>query len=141
MQIEAACGPPEPEEAEETMTITAGEGAAAAGVHDLGGRPAGPVERDEHAVSFFEKRVDAMVMLMVNPAMGVFRVDALRRAIESNSEETYTSLTYYEKWLNALRDLLIEQQVVDADALAARIAEIEAREAASGDAASGGGAG
>lgn len=110
---------------------------AARGVHDLGGLPAGPVEREEHAVSFFEKRVDAMVMLMVRPEVGVFRIDALRRAIESNSPEAYTSLTYYEKWLNALRDILIEQEVVDAEALAARIAEIEAREAQSGQVAPG----
>ncbi|WP_108659228.1 SH3-like domain-containing protein [Acuticoccus kandeliae] len=98
-------------------------------VNDLGGLTAGPVDRDEHGVSFFEKRVDALVMLMVSPSIGAFRVDALRRAVEANSAEAYTTLDYYVKWLNALSELLIEQEVIDRDELDARIATIAAAEA------------
>ncbi|WP_162409168.1 SH3-like domain-containing protein [Acuticoccus sediminis] len=101
-------------------------------VNDIGGLPGGPVDRAEHAVSFFEKRVDAMVMLMISPAIDAFRIDALRRVVESNSPEAYTSLDYYVKWLNALRDILIEQDVIDRDELAARIAALAADEAAGG---------
>lgn len=32
------------------------------GVHDLGGVPAGPIDRSEHERTFFEQRVDAMMV-------------------------------------------------------------------------------
>jgi len=95
-------------------------------INDIGGLDGGPVDRSEHAVSFFEKRVDAMVILLTSPAVGAFRVDALRRAVESNSAEDYTSLDYYVKWVNALRQLLIEQDVIGSDELDARIAALKA---------------
>ena len=97
-------------------------------VNDVGGLPGGPVDAHEHAVSLFEKRVDALVMLLAGPAIGAFKVDALRRAVESNSPEAYTSLGYYVKWLNAVRELLIEQAVIDRDELDGRIAALAAAE-------------
>ncbi len=99
-------------------------------VNDVGGLEGGSVIQAEHAVTLFEKRVDALVMLMVSPGIGAFKVDALRRAVESNSPEAYTSLGYYVKWLNATRDLLIEQGVIDAAELDQRIAALAAAEAA-----------
>jgi nitrile hydratase len=98
-------------------------------VNDIGGLEGGPVERHEHAVTLFEKRVDALVMLLVSPGIGAFKVDALRRAVESNSPEDYTSFSYYVKWLNAVRDLLVEQGVIERDELERRIAELAAAEA------------
>lgn len=35
------------------------------GVHDLGGLPAGPVDRNEHERTFFDQRVDAMIDVAV----------------------------------------------------------------------------
>ena len=32
------------------------------GVHDLGGVPAGPIDRSEHERTFVEQRVDAMMV-------------------------------------------------------------------------------
>lgn len=96
-------------------------------VHDIGGLPAGAIERDEHAQTLFEKRVDALVMLMVNPRIGVFTLDGLRRAIEQSSPEDYERLGYYEKWLRATRDLLVEQEVLQAGEIARKVEEIRAR--------------
>jgi hypothetical protein len=98
-------------------------------VNDVGGLPGGIIDRDEHGVTLFEKRVDAMLMLLVGPSVGAFTVDALRRAVENNSPEEYTSLGYYVKWLNAIRDLLAEQGVVDRAELDRRIAALAAAEA------------
>ena len=95
-------------------------------VHDLGGRPAGPIDRDEHASSLFEKRVDAMVMLLVGPAVGAFKVDALRRAVEGNTEADYRTLGYYVKWLRAARLLLVEQGVLTDAEISARIDRLRA---------------
>ncbi|MGA0596550.1 hypothetical protein [Enterovirga sp. CN4-39] len=95
-------------------------------VNDLGGLDGGPVDRHEHPLTLFEKRVDALVMLMTNPSIGAFRVDALRRAIEANSPETYASRGYYEKWLYAVRDLLVEQEVLAPAEIEARISALRA---------------
>lgn len=97
-------------------------------VNDVGGLDAGPIVPHEHAVTLFEKRVDALLILLASPGIGAFRVDALRRAIESNSPEAYTSLDYYVKWLNAVRDLLIEQDIIDRNELEQRIAALAAAE-------------
>ena len=96
------------------------------GVHDVGGLEGAPIEHGEHAVSLFEKRVDALVMLMVHPSVAAFRVDALRRAVESNSAAEYAELGYYTKWLRAVRDLLIEQGVLSGEEIAAKIALLRA---------------
>lgn len=99
-------------------------------VNDLGGLPGGPVDRHEHPNTLFEKRVDAMVMLLTHPATGAFRVDGLRRAVEANSAEDYVSRGYYEKWLYAVRDLLVEQSIVTQAELDARMTRITAEPAA-----------
>jgi len=96
-------------------------------VNDIGGLEAGPIDRAEHAQTLFEKRVDALMMLMTNPRIGAFKVDAMRRSIETCTPEEYASLGYYQKWLRALAQLLVEQQVLDADELAARVAAVKAR--------------
>jgi hypothetical protein len=67
-----------------------------------------------------EKRVDAILRILSGPTLEAFTVDAMRRAIESNTEEDYRNLGYYDKWIRAVRDLIIEQQLLTR-------AEIEAR--------------
>lgn len=101
-------------------------GSITRGIHDLGGLPAGPIDRDEHALSNFELRVDALMMLMIGP-YGAFRADALRRAIEEYNNDEYTHLAYYERWVRALRILLVEQGVLSDEQIDARMAEIRGR--------------
>ena len=43
----------------------------------MGGLPAGPVERNEHDYALWEKRVDAMMILLSKK--GLMTVDELRR--------------------------------------------------------------
>ena len=89
------------------------------GVNDIGGQAAGPLDLSEHALSSFDQRVDAMLMLLVHPNRGAFRVDALRRAIESYRQQDYDSLTYYERWLRAIRELVVEQDILSEDEITA----------------------
>jgi hypothetical protein len=91
-------------------------------VNDIGGLPAGPVCQDEHPSTLHEKRVDAILRILSGPKLEAFSVDAMRRAIESNTEEDYRNLGYYDKWIRAVRDLIIEQQVLSRDEIEARIA-------------------
>jgi len=97
------------------------------GVNDVGGLPGGPVNREEHPETLFEKRVDALVMLLTHPQIGAFKVDALRRAVEMNSPGDYTTLGYYPKWIRAIRRLLVEQSVLSDAEIDARIGKLRER--------------
>lgn len=91
-------------------------------VNDVGGLDFNTIDQSEHELTFYEKRVDAMLMVLVGNS--VFRVDALRRAIESYAEQEYDGIPYYDRWMKAIRDLLIEQEVLNADAIEVRISEV-----------------
>jgi nitrile hydratase len=93
--------------------------------HDLGGAlpwAAQPIDREEHPFTPFDKRVDAMLYLLLRRKL--MTVDELRRAIESLPEAEYHALSYYEKWLRAMRLLMIEKKVVDAGELERRTARL-----------------
>jgi hypothetical protein len=96
----------------------------ARGFHDMGGLPGGPVDRHEHAVTLWEKRVDALLVLLTRK--GVFSVDELRNAIERLGAEAYASMSYYERWTASIAWNLMQRGVVTADELGRRMAEIEA---------------
>ena len=93
-------------------------------MHDLGGLPAGPIEREEHDPSLAERRVDALMMLMMG--RGVFNVDEMRRTIESLPREVYERHDYYERWLLTIESLLVEKGLLTRAEIEARIAALEA---------------
>lgn len=94
--------------------------------HDMGGQPAGAIDREEHELTQFDRRVDALMMLLTDSKRKVIRVDELRRGIESLSPEDYDRLTYYQKWLMSMRNLLVEKGVLSEAALAERIERLRA---------------
>jgi hypothetical protein len=94
-------------------------------MHDMGGLPGGPVERDEHDPSFAERRVDALMVLMMSPAVGLFTVDEMRRTIEGLPSEIYQRHDYYERWLYTIERLLVEKGVLTQSEIDARAAELE----------------
>jgi hypothetical protein len=96
-------------------------------VNDLGGQPAGPICLDEHPTTLHEKRVDALQKLLTGDKLQAFTTDAMRRAIESNTEEDYRSMLYYDKWIRAVRDLVIEQQLLSAKEIEDRIEVLRER--------------
>ncbi|MFN9122925.1 MAG: ScnB-like protein [bacterium] len=96
-------------------------------VHDMGGDPAGPIDRAEHSRTLFDQRVDAMLRLLAHPQKGYFTVDAMRRSIESLDPQTYHGLAYYERWVRAVRELAIERSLVSQTALEQRMAAIAAQ--------------
>src|SRR3954470_15727295 len=85
--------------------------------HDIGGSAAGPVEREEHAVSFFEKRVDAMLMLLTDTRRRLIRVDEHRRTMEQFGPQLYWGMSYYERWLNSIASLMLEKGVISREEL------------------------
>jgi hypothetical protein len=94
-------------------------------MHDMGGLPASTVERDEHDPSFAERRVDALMMLLMSPANNLFNVDEMRRTIESLPPEVYQRHDYYERWLMTIERLLVEKGVLKQAEIDARVADLE----------------
>jgi hypothetical protein len=95
-------------------------------ISDLGGLSAGKIDREAHAPTAWDKRVDAMFVLLGKARC--FRVDEHRRAIEALPEERYHRLRYYEKWLLGLRALAVEKGLVSETELAARMDALEGRQ-------------
>ncbi len=98
-------------------------------VHDRGGWPgAGPINRSEHELSWWEKRTDALMRLMWTPERRFIRVDEMRRAIESMEPGQYEKASYYERWLHALETLLIEKGVLTREEIDLKVKELDKRE-------------
>lgn len=96
------------------------------GPHDLGGRPAGPVDRAEHDAAWWERQVDAMVMLLRD--RGVMTDPAqLRRGIEALGPGVYEELSYYERWAASTAAFAIERGLVTRQELAARVEQVRSR--------------
>lgn len=93
--------------------------------HDMGGADAGPVPMDGHDFAIWEKRVDALVIL--GQARGHFTVDGLRRALEDMGEDAFETMTYYERWVAALNQNLVEAGVYTLEDLGAKMEAIKAR--------------
>jgi Nitrile hydratase beta subunit len=93
--------------------------------HDMGGLPAGAVDRDEHDPSFAERRVDALMGLLMAPERAIFNVDEMRRTIEGLPADVYERHDYYERWLLTMERLLIEKGILTQAEIDARIAELE----------------
>jgi len=94
--------------------------------HDMGGLPAGPVERHEHDYAEWERRVDAMAVVLQRKRR--LTVDERRRAIETLAPEAYDRLGYYERWVVALGQTLIQRGVLTSAELARKMLEIEKRD-------------
>jgi len=97
------------------------------GYHDLGGQPAGPIDRSERELEPWEKRVDALMQLLSAPERGIIGVDELRRAIEGLGAGEYERLGYYEKWMAGITRLLLEKGVLTVDELGRKLDEVRAR--------------
>ncbi len=97
-------------------------------VHDRGGWPgAGPIDRSEHELSWWEKRTDALMRLLWSPERRIIRVDEMRRAIESIEPDYYEKCSYYERWLIALETLLVEKGLLTREQIAQKVKELGAR--------------
>ena len=98
------------------------------GSHDVGGRDAPAFVKDEHDHALWERRVDAMMMLLTNPSRKMLVLDELRRNIEALGPGAYESMGYYERWCAAIANAMIDRGVVTSDELGRRMAEVEARD-------------
>ena len=93
---------------------------------DYGGQSAGPVDQSPYEPTLFDKRVDALRILMgkVDPKM---TSDVSRRTQEDLDQETYDNAPYYGRWLLGLTSSLKERGHLTEEELAARIAAIKGK--------------
>jgi len=94
------------------------------GIHDMGGLPAGKVEATEHDYALWEKRVDALMVLLSRK--GHVSVDELRRNIETLGADAYDKMSYYERLIYAITQTLIQRGVITIEELGAAIAKAQA---------------
>lgn len=97
--------------------------------HDMGGLPAGKVEPNEHDYAEWERRVDALMMLLTGVVGGKQRmtVDELRKNIESIGPEAYDTMTYYERWVISLTQTMLQRGLITTEDLTKKLAEVEQR--------------
>jgi Nitrile hydratase beta subunit len=92
----------------------------------MGGQPAGPMEIGEHDYEAWERRVDAMCLLLWGIKGGPRRmtVDEHRKNIESLPPEAYRSMSYYERWVWGLARCLIQRGIVTSEEIARRLGKV-----------------
>jgi hypothetical protein len=95
------------------------------GPHDVGGLPGEAIDRREHDAAYWERQVDAMVMLLHDK--GIIDFSQLRRGIESLDADVYEKLSYYERWASSAAAHAIDKGLVTRAELDTRIAEIRSR--------------
>jgi len=93
--------------------------------HDMGGLPAGSVDRSEHDYADWERRVDAIGVVLGQKRL--LTVDQRRRAIETLTPQAYDELSYYERWVIALGQTLLQRGVITSAELAKKMREVEKR--------------
>jgi hypothetical protein len=100
------------------------------GHHDMGGMPAGKVEPVEHDYEEWERRVDALMILLSGIRGGNKRmtVDELRKNIEALPPEAYEKMSYYERWVTSITQTMIQRGVITTEELGRKMQEVQARE-------------
>jgi hypothetical protein len=95
------------------------------GYHDIGGLPLGKIERVQHDYALWEKRVDAMLVLLSKK--GLITTDELRLGIETLGADAYERLSYYERWICSITRALVARGVITTDELGRRMVAAAAR--------------
>lgn len=102
------------------------------GYHDLGGLPAGPVDKELTQARPWEKLSVVLGNALGPKGAKVVRVDEVRRMREEMGVQLYNELGYFEKGIEATQRLLLEKGVLTAQEIEARMAIIAKRIAEQG---------
>jgi hypothetical protein len=92
------------------------------GYHDIGGLPLGAIDRAQHDYALWEKRVDAMLVLLSSKKL--ITTDELRLGIETLGADAYERLSHYECWIASIARALVARGVITTDELGRRMAAV-----------------
>jgi nitrile hydratase len=84
----------------------------------MGGRYGdGAVLPEDNAVFAEDWHARALALTLACGALGQWNIDSSRHARECLSPKDYTRFSYYEKWISALADLLVTQDMLTIEEL------------------------
>ena len=95
----------------------------------MGGLPAGRVEPTEHDHAEWERRVDALMVLLTGVKSGkkLMTVDELRKNIEALGPEAYDHMSYYERWVTSITQTMIQRGVITTEELGRKMEQVSER--------------
>src|SRR5262249_15868546 len=92
---------------------------------DLGGLPAGRMDRVDHELEPWEKRCHALADVL--DFHKIINTEEKRRGVEALGAEMIGKLTYYERWIVAFANILFQKGILTPTDLALKMKEVEAR--------------
>ena len=95
--------------------------------HDMGGLEAAPIKPTAHDYEFWEKNVDAMLVLLTSKSPKLMSVDQLRKGIESLPPDAYEKMSYYERWIFSITQALQYNGVLATEELSRKLEEVQSR--------------
>lgn len=92
---------------------------------ELGGLPAGPINRVEHVLEPWEKRCHALADVL--DFHKIINTEEKRRGVEALGSEVIGQLSYYERWIVAFANILFQKSILTPGELAQKMEEVSAR--------------
>ena len=93
--------------------------------NDIGGQPAGPIDRTEHEMAPWEKRCHALADVL--DFHKIVNTEEKRRGVEALGAEMVGKLSYYERWIAAFSNILFQKGILTPAELARKMDEVAAR--------------
>ncbi|CAI8293257.1 MAG: nitrile hydratase subunit beta [Oceanospirillales bacterium TMED33] len=101
------------------------------GPHDLGGLDFGPIDPEEHALTHWEKQIDAIRAVIGSKK--IVSTHENRRTIEQLGHDIYDTLNYYERWTAALQRQMVDKGMLTQDEIDKKVATVRKRLAETGE--------
>lgn len=95
------------------------------GANDLGGLPTEPIVVSDHELLPWEKRCHALLDVLADNR--VLNTEEKRRGIDDLGSELLGKLTYYEKWVLAASNVLMQKAILTSDEIAQRVEAVHDR--------------
>lgn len=95
--------------------------------NDIGGLDAERIQQTDHPLEPWEKRCHALADVL--DYHKIISTEEKRRGVESLGAKMVSELTYYERWIVAVANILFQKQVLAPDELAKKMEEVAARHA------------
>jgi hypothetical protein len=93
--------------------------------NDIGGQPAGRIDRVDHDPAPWEKRCHALADVL--DFRKIVNTEEKRRGVEALGAEMIGQLSYYERWIVAFANILFQKGILTPADLARKMSEVAAR--------------
>jgi hypothetical protein len=93
--------------------------------NDIGGQDSGLITRTDHELLPWEKRCHALLDIL--DVHKIVNTEEKRRGVEELGSEMIGKLTYYERWIVAAANVLLQKQILTPDEIARKTEEVTAR--------------